>query len=351
MSHPAYHELARNAQVLVDTHRILFGHNGNNDSAAVDTERGSHVLQAMEMLRSLLEMHPQAAAIADLQATWVVANSAFGRLFGVSTSLQNLAEIWRDHFAMQLSPHATNLWSALSMERQRLDAWFVKRKHDGTRSRFLAHGRLLEHKPDGNSLIAWTFFEAGPCPDMADLRLPGDLCLKEEAEVAQVNRRTRGRKASFTKEALKLDCKDCVDKSREALRLLLLHTNEQKKDMEKRIAENYLLTVAPLIDHLKSMNLPPSQAYLLETLEFNLKHINSVFRIKVRSATKRLSDREIEICQMIRAGKNSQQIAQALGLKLQTVMVHRKHIRRKLGLRRGSVRLSVYLQSSLEPLF
>ena len=33
------------------------------------------------------------------------------------------------------------------------------RKQDGTQACFLAHGALLERKPDGNYLIAWTFFE------------------------------------------------------------------------------------------------------------------------------------------------------------------------------------------------
>jgi DNA-binding CsgD family transcriptional regulator len=147
------------------------------------------------------------------------------------------------------------------------------------------------------------------------------------------------------------DCLHCVEKSREALKLLMSHTNEQRRDLEKRIAENYMVTVLPLIEHLKSMNLPPSQAYLLETLEFNLRHINSVFRIQVTTSATRLSDREIEICQLIRAGKDSRQIADALGLKLQTVMVHRKHIRRKLGLRNKSVRLSVFLQRSLDTMY
>jgi PAS domain S-box-containing protein len=305
----------------------------------------------MEMLRALLEMHPQAAAIADIHGTWVIANRAFGRLFGLSTDVQTLPSAWREHFSVPLRSHDASLWNGLLTERHTKDLWFVKPKQDGTRTRFLAHGKLLDRKSDGNSLIGWTFFEAGPCPDTApqsSVELPQR---PQESDATQPHARVRTEPSKRGTEKAPQDCRHCVDKSREALRLLMLHTNEQKRDMEKRIAENYLLTIVPLIDHLKSMNLPPSQAYLIETLEFNLKHINSVFHIKVRASTKRLSSREGEICQMIRAGKNSQQIAHALDLKVQTVMVHRKHIRRKLGLRRGGVRLSTYLQSNMEPLF
>ena len=147
------------------------------------------------------------------------------------------------------------------------------------------------------------------------------------------------------------DCVNCVEKSRAAFKLLMRHMNEQKRDLEHRIAENYLVTILPLIEHLKSMNLPPAQAYLLETLEFNLRHINSVFHINVPASTTRLSAREVEICQLIRAGKDSREIATTLGMRLPTVMVHRKHIRRKLGLKNKGVRLSAFLQRSLETLY
>lgn len=349
MSHPSYFELARSARVLTDTHRDLFGSTKPDDSQSLTTEASQRLQRATEMLKALLELHPQPAAIADLQATWVLANNAFGKLFGLSTSLRTLVGTWKDHFAMPLRTYGSAPWNGLSRERPRVHVWFVKRKHDGTRARFMAHGRLLEHKPDGNYLVGWTFFEAGTSPDAA---LPPALPEVQSEKASGTSgpvQRTRSHKAR--RDRAPRDCQDCVDKSREALKLLLLHTNDQKRDVEKRIAENYLITIAPLIDHLKSLNLAPSQAYLLETLEFNLKHINSIFRINVRAHTKKLSSREIEICQMIRAGKDSRQIAHALGLKIQTVMVHRKHIRRKLGLRKGSVRLSTFLQATLEPLY
>ncbi len=351
MSHPPYRELARSVRVLTDTHRDLFGLKQLDSSQTGAPDAAPHLQQAMEMLKALLEMHPQAAVIADIRGTWVIANRAFGRLFGLSTDMQTLPLVWREHFIMPLRSHDASWRNGLSAERHQKDLWFVKRKQDGTRTRFLAHGTLLDRKPDGNSLIGWTFFEAGPCPDTGAQPLTGSDQRSSESNAGPPHPGVGPEPPKRRTEKALRDCRDCVDKSREALRLLMLHTNEQKRDMEKRIAENYLLTIAPLIEHLKSMNLPPSQAYLIETLEFNLKHINSVFRIKVRASTKRLSSREIEICQMIRAGKSSQQIAHALDLKVQTVMVHRKHIRRKLGLRRGGVRLSTFLQSNIEPLF
>ena len=352
MSHPAYTELARSTAAQRGIHRVLFGvEHRNFHGSAEDANSSIHVNQAMEMLRALLELHPQAAAIADINGTWVLANRAFGRLFEVSTSLATLPATWSKHFSAPLHCTDADLSNHGSQDRPQLDRWFQRRKSDGTWTRFLAHGALLDYRADGNFLIGWTFFEAGPIPNASFPHAVQDAhqALALRSSLAQTSGRAKTSKQ--LQESTRRDCRDCVEKSREALKLLMLHTNEQKRDMENRIGENYFLTVAPLIEHLKSLNLPESQACLLETLEFNLKHINSVFRIKVRATTKRLSAREMEICQMIRAGKTSRQIAVALGLKPQTVMVHRKHIRRKLGLRRGGLRLSAFLRTNLDPLY
>ncbi|MEW6113892.1 MAG: LuxR C-terminal-related transcriptional regulator, partial [Thermodesulfobacteriota bacterium] len=43
-------------------------------------------------------------------------------------------------------------------------------------------------------------------------------------------------------------------------------------------------------------------------------------------------------------GKDSRAIAEAMGLAYQTVIVHRKNIRRKLGLKKQKKNLTTYLQ-------
>ncbi len=351
MSHPSYRELARSVRVLVETQRDLLDSEETDPSAVCEKGSTEQMYQTMQMLRTLLELHPQAAALADAKGSWVVANRAFGSVFGVSTALRSLPATWKTRFSGPLRMDEAEVWSRLSSERPRLDLRFDMRKQDGTDSCFLAHGVLLERKLDGNYLIAWTFFEVGAqSPASVPSHSPGDSHASPSG-LSSPGAGTAKEASAMRPEPLHRDCLTCAEKSREALKLLMRHTSDQKHDLEQRIAENYFLTVLPLIDHLKSMNLSASQAYLLETLEFNLKHINSVFHINVASRTKRLSAREVEICQLIRAGKASRQIADALGLKLQTVMVHRRHIRRKLGLRNKALRLSVFLQRSLDSLY
>lgn len=58
-------------------------------------------------------------------------------------------------------------------------------------------------------------------------------------------------------------------------------------------------------------------------------------RAKPRQGMDGLTDRQIEIFEMIGNGKVSREIAYLLGLSIKTVETHRAHIKRKLGLQNG----------------
>jgi DNA-binding NarL/FixJ family response regulator len=51
---------------------------------------------------------------------------------------------------------------------------------------------------------------------------------------------------------------------------------------------------------------------------------------------KRLTDREIEVFEMIGSGKGNQEIAELLGISCRTIDAHRSHIREKLGISDGN---------------
>ena len=60
-------------------------------------------------------------------------------------------------------------------------------------------------------------------------------------------------------------------------------------------------------------------------------------------AEARLTVREREIATLIRAGKTSREIAEALFIAPATVDFHRKNLRRKLGLEAGGPSLATHL--------
>jgi DNA-binding CsgD family transcriptional regulator len=59
----------------------------------------------------------------------------------------------------------------------------------------------------------------------------------------------------------------------------------------------------------------------------------------------KLSRRERAVCELIRAGAGSREIAQQLGLSPETVNKHRQAIRRKLQIDHRGINLSSYLRS------
>jgi DNA-binding CsgD family transcriptional regulator len=58
-----------------------------------------------------------------------------------------------------------------------------------------------------------------------------------------------------------------------------------------------------------------------------------------------LSPREVEICHMIKNGYSTKEIATVLAISPQTVSVHRKIIRRKLGLTGSDTNLISFLRT------
>ena len=77
---------------------------------------------------------------------------------------------------------------------------------------------------------------------------------------------------------------------------------EQKKEVEKKIAHNLNLTVKPILDHLKSQDVPDAVHYMVESLEFNLANMLSSFGMSIMQEGQKLTPREIRICEMIRSG-------------------------------------------------
>jgi DNA-binding CsgD family transcriptional regulator len=117
--------------------------------------------------------------------------------------------------------------------------------------------------------------------------------------------------------------------------------------VETKISHNLNLTVRPILDQLKSQNLPETVGFLLKSLEFNLTNLFSSFGFNIVKDGHLLTPKEIRICEMIRSGLSSKQIAKVMEISPQTVLVHRKNIRKKLALGRSRQNLASFLKTNL----
>ncbi len=129
-----------------------------------------------------------------------------------------------------------------------------------------------------------------------------------------------------------------------ALGVLLKQLEIEKKQLSKSILANIENIVAPLIAKIKA-NSTAENIKNIELLEKKIKELSSNFGAKISDPHFKLTPKEIEICDMIRSGLSSKEIAEILKVSSETIETHRSNIRKKLGLSNQNINLTSYLKS------
>lgn len=129
-----------------------------------------------------------------------------------------------------------------------------------------------------------------------------------------------------------------------ALKQILEHIEGQKSAYRTEVWADLEASVVPLVRKLKK-KVAPGCLGEFEELETCLNQLmaKDVAEFDRRFAS--LTSRESELCEMIKAGMSSKQIAKSLNLSVATIHKHREHIRNKLGVAGKSISLPTYLRS------
>ena len=144
-------------------------------------------------------------------------------------------------------------------------------------------------------------------------------------------------------EELKTTINDLNDKNI-ALQELLKQVENGKLKIEEAVTFNVEKLVIPVIKKLREKD-HNKNVKAFELLENNIKQIASQFGLKVSTSLTKLSPKEIEICNMVRSGFSSKEIASNLQISLKTVETHRRNIRKKLNIENKEVNLTSYLNA------
>ncbi len=134
--------------------------------------------------------------------------------------------------------------------------------------------------------------------------------------------------------------------SRESMREMLTLIEKEKQTISENIKSNMGLVLHPLIDQLR-INATGSQQDVLDVMVNRIGHIAREIGVveQFDSFGFNLTRRQILICEMIRDGMTSKEIAQALNCAPSTINNHRNIIRRKLKLSGSSTNLQAFLNS------
>jgi len=130
-----------------------------------------------------------------------------------------------------------------------------------------------------------------------------------------------------------------------ALKVLLRHRDEEKGELQAEVLSNVKHLILPYLDKLKQSRLNSDQVTYVSILESHLREIIAPFTKKLCQGFCNLSSMEIQVADLVKAGKTNKEIADLLHLSKNTILTHRYRLRNKLGLRNSKTNLRSHLQS------
>jgi PAS domain S-box-containing protein len=139
---------------------------------------------------------------------------------------------------------------------------------------------------------------------------------------------------------------DALSDSNTALRVILEQRNRDRAELERTISDNVETMVLPMLGRLSKPLTGTPESIYLDAATQALREVVSPFAQALSPAAEsgaQLTPREREIAGLIRVGRSSSEIAEALYISPTTVAFHRKNLRRKLGLGPRGPRLASHL--------
>jgi DNA-binding CsgD family transcriptional regulator len=158
-------------------------------------------------------------------------------------------------------------------------------------------------------------------------RISADLALQES-----------NRQLTLEREALK--------ESNTALHTVLARIKQEKEEIYRDIKTNVEKILTPNL-HALASQLSSTQIKYVELLQINLEEITSPFIRQLSLSYYSLTPTEIAICDMIRNGMRTKEIAQMRSVSEATINRHREKIRHKLKITNEDVNLATFLQFSM----
>jgi len=136
-----------------------------------------------------------------------------------------------------------------------------------------------------------------------------------------------------------------LQETNNALGVVLKRVEGDKERLCADILSNLKEFVFPYLEKLERTRLDERQKACVDILHANLSKLTSPFLASLARTHANLSHMEIRIADLVQAGKDNKEIADMLGVSVNTVKTHRYHLRAKLGLGGVKVSLRSYLKS------
>ena len=169
--------------------------------------------------------------------------------------------------------------------------------------------------------------------------------LKEERLLIEEMARRTGKAAEriHTQKQLEVE-QDSLRNMNIALREVLVKVQDEKRDIGEAIQANVDKVIMPILHALETEVSPEKRKYV-SLIKRNLEEIITPFTSKLSKEFMSLTPAEVQICNMIKNGLTTKEIAQLRHISIATVSRHREHIRKKLNIANKNINLATYLNT------
>jgi len=157
--------------------------------------------------------------------------------------------------------------------------------------------------------------------------------ISAESEMEEINRQ------------LNLERK-ALQESNTALKAVLKRIEEEKHEINRNIMTNVDRVIMPILYAL-ALEMPKTKGKYLEMLKTSLEEITSPFIRRLSDSYHALTPTEVAICNMIKNGFRTKEIAHTRGVSISTINRQRENIRRKLKINNSNINLATHLQTSM----
>lgn len=238
----------------------------------------------------------------------------------------------------RVHPEDWSAFNAMLEMHLRGDAPIFESEHrmhhkDGRWVWVLNRGKVVERDGNGKPLrVAGTYL---------------DITRQKQAETILVDSRNH-LKEQVNKMASQLKAlRDEFEDVNTTLKVVLKNRSADQSDAQNALVREMSHEVAPFLLKLKKSVRDQKQIHLLDVLENNLRHLAASYGNMDANVLRlwQLTPVETQVASMIKQGLSTKDIATTMSLSPETIHVHRKHIRKKLGLCSKADNLRYHLTS------
>jgi PAS domain S-box-containing protein len=219
-------------------------------------------------------------------------------------------------------------------------------RKNGDKINVVVNAEIVCRRLDGNHVVVLSVADSAARKTMEDRMRQRLHNLSTHVEALEDRLRASRRDLRNSNVRIR-DCLRKIVRMKKGVQALCDSVEEKRSEVTRTIEQSLDRTVQPIIDHLMSTQMTEAQKHLLKILDFNIKHIATGLGVNCSNPQRNLTPRETQICHMIREGMNSREIAAATGLTFQTIITHRKKIRKKLGIAKAKLNLEMYIRDNV----